>query len=95
MKLGEDGEEVAFAAVGLDVIFLQKDLENFGNASGLAQQLPNSCSDGIEAVVDAIFEAENGRFIAERTRDLVGGSNDDGLQRDRYAHLDTPPLRQL
>lgn len=84
-EIFEQGQQVALAPLGFDIIFLQQNLVDIGNLTRRLQQFPNLGADGVESIVNAVFHIQDGRFRAEITRHLVLCDRDYGLPRKAHS----------
>jgi hypothetical protein len=71
VKASEESDEIALAAGGLDVVFLEDGGVDFGDAVRLLEKAPDARPHGIECVIDTVFEVENGGFGADFAGHLI------------------------
>ena len=87
-KFFEELEKVQLTTLRLDLKAAQHGVPNISHGTRLLNQFPHYGTYGVEGIVDAGVEVEDGGFPAEIAGDLVGGGVNDGVQ----SHVRTVPI---
>ena len=61
----EEGDEVVFAAFSFYVVLFKECITDLPYRSRRLNELPDSSADGIEPLIDAVFEVEDRRLVAK------------------------------
>jgi hypothetical protein len=79
-ELAEQRQHVVLAPLASDVELLRHRGHDLRYPSGLGEQRPHPRTDGVEAIVHAVLEAEDDGFVAERGVNLLVGGDDARLE---------------
>src|SRR5712692_5234774 len=85
-KLLKQGQEVVLATRGLDVVLPDEQIADFSDAMRLLQKRPHARADGIEAVIHAVFEVEDGCLATQIAGELVFDSRHHGPPGEGNVH---------
>ena len=89
-ELFEQRANIALAANGIDLVFLDEGITKGRNCDRFLQQLPYSASDIFESVVEAVAKIENNELVSELTDEQVACGGDEGRVRDDACAHDAP-----
>ena len=88
----QDPQHVGLAGGGVDVVFGKDGGNNLFDRNWVLNDPPNAGADWVQAIVNAIAQAENCEIVSNLARNLVGNSDDTRSDFDRHKK---PPILQI
>src|SRR5579864_2928049 len=64
-KFFQQAHQIAFTTLGFDVIFINNRAADILNSSRILHQAPDACAYGVQSIIDAALDVQDGGFPRE------------------------------